>query len=134
MAACRRVYDSRHPQCRLTAKNWDQLRNPTLGSRVWATFLTKLIILCPPLGDRDASQNNHHHQSTILAFVSNPNIFLALSWLAYNHNHISGEAFSHPLIHHTVSGGNMFYYSEVLEHISMTSLSILLDLVGWSRV
>ena len=24
--------------CRLTAKYWDQLRNPTLGSRVWATF------------------------------------------------------------------------------------------------
>ena len=26
--------------CRLTAKNRDQLRNPTLGNRVWATFLT----------------------------------------------------------------------------------------------
>jgi len=25
--------------CRLTAKNQDQLRNPTLGNRVWATFL-----------------------------------------------------------------------------------------------
>ena len=24
--------------CRLTAKNWDQLLNPTLGNRVWATF------------------------------------------------------------------------------------------------
>ena len=24
--------------CRLTAKNRDQLRNPTLGNRVWATF------------------------------------------------------------------------------------------------
>ena len=28
-----------HVICRLTAKNWDQLRNPTLGNRVWATFL-----------------------------------------------------------------------------------------------
>jgi len=27
-----------HITCRLTAKNWDQLRNPTLGNRVWATF------------------------------------------------------------------------------------------------
>ena len=27
-----------HVACRLTAKNRDQLRNPTLGSRVWATF------------------------------------------------------------------------------------------------
>jgi len=26
--------------CRLTAKNRDQLRNPTLGNRVWATFFT----------------------------------------------------------------------------------------------
>ena len=24
--------------CRLTAKNWDQLRNPMLGNWVWATF------------------------------------------------------------------------------------------------
>jgi len=27
-----------HVTCRLIAKNRDQLRNPTLGSRVWATF------------------------------------------------------------------------------------------------
>ena len=40
MAAYRRVYDSRHP-CRLTAKKRDQLRNPTLGNRVWATFFSQ---------------------------------------------------------------------------------------------
>ena len=28
-----------HITCRLTAKNRDQLRNPTLGNRVWAAFL-----------------------------------------------------------------------------------------------
>jgi len=28
-----------HVTCRLTAKNRDQLWNPTLGNRVWATFL-----------------------------------------------------------------------------------------------
>ena len=28
-----------HVTCRLTAKNRDQLRNPSLGNRVWATFL-----------------------------------------------------------------------------------------------
>jgi len=27
-----------HVTCRLTAKNRVQLRNPTLGNRVWATF------------------------------------------------------------------------------------------------
>jgi len=27
-----------HVTCRLTAKNPDQFRNPTLGNRVWATF------------------------------------------------------------------------------------------------
>ena len=27
-----------HVTCRLAAKNWDQLRNPMLSSRVWATF------------------------------------------------------------------------------------------------
>ena len=33
-----------HVTCRLTAKNQDQLRNPTLGNRVWATFTLFLII------------------------------------------------------------------------------------------
>jgi len=37
MAAYRRVCDSRHLQA--DAKNWDQLWNPTLGSRVWPIFL-----------------------------------------------------------------------------------------------
>ena len=32
-----------HVTCRLTAKNRDQLRNPTLGSRVWATFTFTLL-------------------------------------------------------------------------------------------
>ena len=27
-----------HVTCRLTAKNWNQLGNPTLGNQVWATF------------------------------------------------------------------------------------------------
>jgi len=27
-----------HVTCRLATKNRDQLRNPTLGNRVWATF------------------------------------------------------------------------------------------------
>ena len=27
-----------HVTCRLTAKNRDQLRNPSLGNRVWASF------------------------------------------------------------------------------------------------
>jgi len=36
MAAYRRVYDSRHPQT--DCQNCNQLRNPTLGNRVWATF------------------------------------------------------------------------------------------------
>jgi len=33
-----------HITCRLTAKNWDHLRNPTLGNRVWATFTFYLWI------------------------------------------------------------------------------------------
>ena len=31
--------------CRLTAKNRDQLPNPTLSNRVWATFTFYLILL-----------------------------------------------------------------------------------------
>ena len=32
-----------HVTCRLTAKNRDQLRNPTVGNRVWATFTILLF-------------------------------------------------------------------------------------------
>jgi len=54
MAAYRRVYDSRHLW--LTAKNRDQLRNPTLGNRVWVTFtftdmLSKLVERLQRYGD-----------------------------------------------------------------------------------
>jgi len=31
--------------CRLTTKNRDQLRNPMLGNRVWATFASYLLLL-----------------------------------------------------------------------------------------
>ena len=33
-----------HVTCRLTAKHRDQLRNPTLGNRVWATFTFLRIV------------------------------------------------------------------------------------------
>ena len=33
-----------HVTCRLTAaKNRDQLRNPTLGNQVWATFYLQIV-------------------------------------------------------------------------------------------
>jgi len=35
-----------HVTCRLTAKNRDQLRNPTLGNRVWAAFLYLFSVKC----------------------------------------------------------------------------------------
>jgi len=34
-----------HVTCRLTAKNRDQLRDPTFGNRVWATFTFLVYIL-----------------------------------------------------------------------------------------
>jgi len=36
-----------HVTCRLTTKNQDQLRNPMLGSQVWATLCLYLIYLLP---------------------------------------------------------------------------------------
>ena len=40
-----------HITCRLTTKNRDQLRNPTLGNRVWPTFL----LVCTRLSRIDVS-------------------------------------------------------------------------------
>jgi len=36
-----------HATCRLTAKNRDKLRNPTLGNRVWATFFIWRKLIYP---------------------------------------------------------------------------------------
>ena len=36
-----------HVACRLTAKNRDQLRNPTVGNRVWATFFSPPVKFRP---------------------------------------------------------------------------------------
>jgi len=55
-----------HVTCRLTAKNWDQLQNPTLGNRVWATFtfllgdrgcITKQSSVCFPVSIGRLEQN-----------------------------------------------------------------------------
>ena len=35
-----------HSTCKLTAKNRDQLQNPTLGNRVRATFMALVIYIC----------------------------------------------------------------------------------------
>ena len=39
-----------HVVCRLTVKNRDQLRNPTLGNRVWATFTFLGVVLSDSAG------------------------------------------------------------------------------------
>jgi len=44
MAAYRRVYMTLVTY-RLTAKNRDQLRNPTLGNRVWTTFIPLPLVM-----------------------------------------------------------------------------------------
>jgi len=46
-----------HITCRLTAKNRDQLRNPTLGNRVWDTF----TFLCAMLCSLQQLQYYHHN-------------------------------------------------------------------------
>jgi len=51
-----------HVTCRLTAKNRDQLRNPTLGSRVWATFnVIPVAVLYRTIED---DMNNRFMQTT----------------------------------------------------------------------
>jgi len=44
-----------HVTCRLTAENRDQLRNPTLGNRVWASF-TFTLRRCPSYTVSDTAQ------------------------------------------------------------------------------
>ena len=66
-----------HVTCRLTANNQDQLRNSTLGNRVWATFTFYTVndIYC-----RFASIDNNYtvsekKQDTKLLSITSPNVF-----------------------------------------------------------
>ena len=52
-----------HITCRLTAKNRDQVRNPTLGNRVWATFT---IFTCPV--------SRPHHSLVVEHHVGRPHV------------------------------------------------------------
>ena len=51
-----------HVTCRLTAKNRDQLQNPMLGNRVWATF-TFFTWACPDLPTVDFSTDSLGHNA-----------------------------------------------------------------------
>ena len=54
MVAYRWVYDSRHLQA--DCQERDRLRNPAVGSRVWATFTFTLITYLQALRDADAGR------------------------------------------------------------------------------
>jgi len=54
-----------HVTCMLTAKNRDQLRNPTLGNRVWATFT---FLLC--MGHSSQGIETQDHRSKLRVSVS----------------------------------------------------------------
>ena len=56
-----------HVSCRLTAKNCDQLRNPTLGNGVWATF-TFVQVYEPGLWTwQDVLESDHLKLSPVTA-------------------------------------------------------------------
>jgi len=53
-----------HVTCRLTAKNQDQLWNPTLGNQIEATFL-----YCGPLdASKEVIHNNNNNNDRLTAF------------------------------------------------------------------
>ena len=60
-----------HFTCRLTAKNRDQLRNPTLGNRVWATFIFfshKISLARPFCASSPAAPGCQLPPSSLLSF------------------------------------------------------------------
>ena len=94
MAAYRRVYDSHHLHCRLTAKNRDQLRNPTLGCKtlISPTVLFKMCVLqTVAMGSSQKSQpvqvkrgqkvRKHRQQAAMVQCVRR-------SWSVVNMSHV----------------------------------------------
>jgi len=51
-----------HFACRLTAENRDQLRNPTLDDRVWATFSSRQRTVAANVFRCDARNDNVQHK------------------------------------------------------------------------
>jgi len=93
-----------HVTCRLTAKNWDQLRNLMLGKWVWATFTfytaedsvkPELVIL------RLQSITNHWQVSSIRLYCR-PTNYELLRWLV--------EMPSRDFEHYRMSGGSLTCY------------------------
>ena len=83
-----------HVTCRLTAKNRDQLRNPMLGNRVWATF----TIFFRDLAQKSASLETGVfvqcytlilvHATAGLDYLPAPN-FWSIPWHQTEHQSIS---------------------------------------------
>ena len=54
-----------HVTCRLTAKTRDQLRNPTLGNRVWTTFTFLRAFSCRPYVPQVLWASTRQHESPV---------------------------------------------------------------------
>ena len=75
-----------HVTFRLTAKNRDQLRNPTLGSRVWATFtfFTRTVFL-----HTAPSQSDMRRAITLVLILTRGQSTLTYSRIVVAHGSIS---------------------------------------------
>ena len=61
-----------HVTFRLTAKNQDQLQNPMLGNRQWATFFVLLLLL-------NYALLCHILYNAELPFITNEDVFIMLA-------------------------------------------------------
>ena len=76
-----------HVTCRLTAKNRDQLRNPTLGNRVWATFsFLPYSGVAKKFFRGSKSFRSGGQKSPIWVQGQNPGGGPGASWRLYNNN------------------------------------------------
>jgi len=69
-----------HVTCRLTAKNRDQLRNPTLGNRVWATFtFTSLYRVSQKVGPQTHDHDSVESVKRLFFSLENSSVNLQLN-------------------------------------------------------
>jgi len=68
MAAYRRVYDLHHLQA--DCQNRDQLRNPTLGNRVWATFTFLVQVIASKAARQYAPADGSQYRIKVAATVA----------------------------------------------------------------
>jgi len=96
-----------HVTCRLTVKNLNQLRNPALGSRIWATFTFFTVELTESVGCCCVNRSDAGNWSKCPAVV-----YGGRHWSLWPHQHDGASAGTWSSAMGTLRSGDLSTYDQ----------------------